>query len=93
MSRKTDGEKIDELQILVASLVERLDNTRKEMVDRADFAVVEERLNELRRNIEESTRRRWLMWPAIVGAMIGSIVTLLGQIAIEKEVSQLWTRS
>ena len=55
MSRKTDGEKIDELQILVASLVERLDNTRKEMVDRADFAVVEDRLNELRRNIEEST--------------------------------------
>ena len=82
MSRKTDGEKIDELQILVATLVERLDSTRKEMVDRADFAVVEDRLNEPRRNIDESARRRWSMWPAIVGALIGSVMAFLGQIAI-----------
>jgi hypothetical protein len=83
MTRKTDGEKIDELQILVATLIARLDYTRNEMIDRAEFAVVQDRLNELKRNIEETAKRRWSIWPAIVGALIGSVLAFLGQITIK----------
>jgi hypothetical protein len=59
MARKSDGEKIDELQQIVSTLVERLDNVRREMIDRERVAPIEERLNEFKRTIEEAGRRRW----------------------------------
>ena len=51
MARKTDGEKIDELSVLAATLTERLDNVRKE-------------LRELKDELEEARRRTWLLRPA-----------------------------
>ena len=36
MARKTDGEKIDELSVLAATLTERLDNVRKELHELLD---------------------------------------------------------
>lgn len=74
MARKTDGEKIDELEKLVAILRERVDYIRAEMIDRERFAVVEDRLNELK----EAIRWRRSLWPPILAAIIGSILTLLG---------------
>lgn len=41
MTRKTDGEKIDELERIVSTLVERVDNVRREMIDRERLAVIE----------------------------------------------------
>jgi hypothetical protein len=59
MARKTDGEKVDELVVTVATLMERLDNTRKE-------------LQELKRDLEESRRRLWLLIPPLVAALISA---------------------
>ena len=77
MARKPDGDKIDELEKLVATLVERVDAVREEMIDRERMAVVEERLNQLKATVEEASRRRWLLWPSIVGAIVGSILTAI----------------
>ncbi len=72
MPRKTDGERIDELEKLVATLLERLDNVRREMIDRERLAVIEERLNEFKRTVEESSRRRWSVVPAVIGGIVGA---------------------
>jgi hypothetical protein len=82
MARKTNDEKIDELEKLVATLIERVDSVRKEMIDRERMAVIEERLNEFKKTVEEAGRRRWAILPSIAAAVIGSILTLLGQLAI-----------
>src|SRR5438309_830993 len=82
MSRKSDGEKIDDLEKIVSTLVERVDNVRDAMIDKERFAVIEERLNELKKTVEEAGRRRWAIVPSIVAAVIGSILTLLGQLAL-----------
>jgi hypothetical protein len=50
VTRKTDGEKIDELVPLVATLTERLDNVRQELKD-------------LKKDLEEARRRLWLIVP------------------------------
>ena len=57
MARKTDGEKLDELVVVVATLPERLDNVRNE-------------LKELKRELEEARRRRWLIVPPLVAALV-----------------------
>jgi hypothetical protein len=67
MARKTDGDKIDELEKLAARLVERIDNVRQEMADKERLAVLEERVNELKRTLEEAGRRRWSVLPSLVG--------------------------
>jgi hypothetical protein len=69
MARKSDGEKIDELEKLAATLVERVDNVRKE-------------LDEFKKSIEEASRRRWSIWPSIIGAFVGAILGFLAQLAL-----------
>jgi spore coat protein CotH len=82
MPRKTDGEKIDELEKTVAALVERVDNVREAMIDKERLAVIEERLNELKKGIEEAGRRQWAIVPPIVGGLVGAILALLIQLAL-----------
>ena len=43
MARKTDGEKIDELSVLAATLTERLDNVRKELHELLTAAQIAQR--------------------------------------------------
>ena len=52
MARKTDGEKVDELTILAATLTERLDNVRQELKD-------------LKRDLETARGRLWLLVPRL----------------------------
>jgi hypothetical protein len=80
MARTDD--KIVELEGLVATLTERIDHARREMVDRERFAVMEERLNELKRTLEERRRLHWTVLPAIVGAISGGVVTIAVQLAL-----------
>src|SRR5262249_22969167 len=94
---KTQGDKIDELSQLTATITERLDNVRRDVETlstrgqktddslndvRRNLAVIEERLNEMKRAIEEGSRRRWSIVPSLIGAVIGSAITFLAQIAI-----------
>jgi len=74
MPGRTQGDKIDELEKLVATLVERVDSVRREMTDGKKFAVVEDRVNEIKRNIEETGRRRWSVIPAVLGAIVGAVL-------------------
>ena len=46
------------------------------MVDRERFAVLEERLNELKKTVEERHRLHWAILPAIVGAISSGVVTV-----------------
>ncbi len=82
MARKSDGEKIDELEKIVAALQERLNNVREEKSDKATVAVIEERLNELKKIYEEAGRRRWSLAPAIIGGIIGAVLGFLAQLAL-----------
>ncbi len=82
MTRKTDGEKIDELEKLVATLLKRADTARREMIDRADFAVVKERLDKLDKKVDEARSRRWSFWSSLAGLLVGAILNFLGQLAI-----------
>jgi hypothetical protein len=66
----------------VAALAERLDSVRREMIDRERLAVVEERLNEFKRTIDEAGRRRWAVVPSIVGGVIGAVLAFLGQLVL-----------
>ncbi len=84
MPRKADGEKIDELEKIISTLIERVDNVRQEKVDKERFAVIEERLNEFKKTIEEASRRRSLFWPTIVGVLIGSVLSFLGNILLSR---------
>ncbi|HWG45197.1 MAG TPA: hypothetical protein VN688_20705 [Gemmataceae bacterium] len=59
MVRKSDGEKIDELMVSVAVIGERLDNVRTELLD-------------LKRQLEESRRRLWLIVPPLVAAFFSA---------------------
>ena len=62
MARKTDGEKIDELIPLVATLHERLNNVRDELKD-------------LMKELEESRRRLWLIVPPFLAALLSAGLT------------------
>jgi hypothetical protein len=64
MARKSDGEKLDDLMILAATLTERLDNVRRE-------------LKELKQQLEEASRRMWLLVPPIVAALLSAGLTAL----------------
>jgi hypothetical protein len=64
MARKTDGEKIDELVVTVATLTERLDNVREE-------------LRELKRELGEARRWLWLIIPPLVAALASAGLTAL----------------
>jgi len=95
-------ERINELAQATATLFERLDNVRREMVvygsrfDRNEdsihelkrtVAVIEERLAEMKKGVEEAGRRRSALIPSLVGAIIGGLLSFLGQLAIQ------WVRS
>jgi len=95
-------ERINELAQATATLFERLDNVRSEMVvhgSRLDrnqdslhelkrtVAVIEERLTEMKKRVEEDSRRRSALIPSLVGAVIGGVLSFLGQLAIQ------WVRS
>src|SRR4051794_12871418 len=64
MTRKTDGEKIDELIPLVATLNEPLDNVREELKD-------------LKKDLDESRRRLWLIVPPLLAALLSAGLTAL----------------
>jgi hypothetical protein len=89
----TPTEKINELSRVMATHVERLDNVRKD-VDAINggfqktndslhealtkLAVIEERLGELKKGLEESSKRRWAIVPSLVGGVIGGVLGFLG---------------
>ena len=64
MARKSDGEKIDELNILTAILTERLDNVHGELKD-------------LKSELAEDRRRWWMLVPPIVAALLSAGLTAL----------------
>jgi hypothetical protein len=86
LARKTDGEKIDELTIITATLTERHNAVRKELDGLAGLAIkvafLEQQCNDLRNRAEESSRRRWSLLPALISAVLGGIITLAGQAVI-----------
>jgi hypothetical protein len=89
---KTHTELIRELTVTVTTLVERVNNARAEIV-RVDsahsrtaealagvsmqVAVLEERLAELKRALEERGRKQWLVAVAFVGCLLTFIGNLL----------------
>ena len=96
---KTNSEKIDDLSQLTTTLNERLDTVRRdvEALDARErkgeeslnevkmkLAVLEERLNEMKKGLEEATRRRWSVVPSLIGAIIGGILAILGQIVVRR---------
>src|SRR3954464_3072495 len=96
---KTQGEKVDELSQLTATITERLDSVRRDVETvnargqksedalnevRRNLAVIEERLNEMKRAIEEGGRRRWSIVPSLIGVIIGGVITFLTQITIKR---------
>ena len=80
----TNCERIAELEKLVAALMERVDSIRRQMVDNARFAVIEERLNELKKRVEDAEQRRWSIWPSIIGGVIGAVLGFLGQLLLRR---------
>ncbi len=87
MARKTDGEKIDELMTVVATLTERLNSVHEETEDLPGLitrvALLEQQFNDLRNRADESSRRRWSLVPVIVGAILGGMIALAGQAVIK----------
>lgn len=59
MARKSDGEKIDDLMVHVATHTERVSNIRKE-------------LDDLNRDLRESRQRLWLLVPPLVAAFLSA---------------------
>jgi septal ring factor EnvC (AmiA/AmiB activator) len=95
MADKTQGEQIRELWINVATLTERVNNVREDIarVEAAHtrtvaalaeldkrVAVIDERLGELKKAVEEANRRRFALLPPLVGGLAGGIIALLGQL-------------
>lgn len=66
-------DRIAELETMMAALEERLRESSNKT------AVVEERVNELKRSGEEASRRLWSLLPPLIGAGIGALLTLLIQ--------------
>ena len=69
MTRKTDGERIDDIEekvqeqaILQATLGERLNNTRDELKD-------------LKKDLDEARRRLWLIIPPLLAALVSAGLT------------------
>jgi hypothetical protein len=63
-----------------------MDNVQSEIQTLAELrmkvAVLEERLNELKRAGEELGRKRWAMLPPLIGAVVGALLTLLIQLLL-----------
>lgn len=93
MARTTLSEIVRDLEKSLAALIARVDQfqlninrvetAHEKTADlltetRSQLAVIEERLNELKKAYEESGRRNWL----IVVAFVGCVLTLLGNILL-----------
>ncbi len=83
---------LDELEKLVQTLAERLDHVRKEVegIDgeqskasdsfwelKTNVAVLNERFGELKRVLEDSSRKRWALLPPVIGAVINVLLAAL----------------
>jgi uncharacterized membrane protein YoaK (UPF0700 family) len=83
MTRKTDGEKIDELVRLAAALEEQVDGLAQQLSQhdrdlrdlKPNFAVVSDRVEELRKSQERWGQRLWMLLAPFAGAVIGSLLT------------------
>ena len=88
---------IAEVSEAVAIVIERLDGLRREVTSGVEhsskndeslnevktrMAVLEERLNELKKGVEEASRRRWSVLPSVVGGLIGGILGFLGHLLV-----------
>ena len=96
---KSPTERINELDRLTVTLLERLDGSRWQVESNGDklqrtdetlqdvkkaMAVVEERLTELKRVVELNSQRRWAVVPSLVGALMGGALAFAGQLAIRR---------
>jgi hypothetical protein len=87
----------EELTVLIATLTERLDNTRRDIdaitvrCSKSDevhsdlksrLAVIDERLGEIKKALDLGSSRRWSLLPPVVGGIIGAILALLGQLVV-----------
>jgi predicted nucleic acid-binding Zn-ribbon protein len=94
MASKTNTERIDDLSSLAATLTERVDNTREDVVrleaanTRATEALsevstqitrLEHQVGDLRKAAELSGKRWWSLLLVLVGAVIGGMLTILAQ--------------
>jgi hypothetical protein len=84
MAGQTQGDKIAELEKLVATLVERVDNLRREKVDAAAFVRVEERLEQLRKDIDKASGKLWSFVQMVAAAVLGSALTFLVQLLLKR---------
>jgi predicted nucleic acid-binding Zn-ribbon protein len=96
---QTPTQRINELSQFMATLTERMDGVRRDVEAvsskcqktedslhevKRTVAVIEERLTEMKKGIDESGRRRSAVVPSLVGAIIGGLLSFLGQIAIRR---------
>jgi hypothetical protein len=82
MARKTDGERITDLERLVWTLLERVDHIQDEMIKPREFAEVKTRLEELKERVDKAGNRGWTIILALFAAVIGSCLTLIVQLAL-----------
>ena len=95
MPDRTHGELIRELLTLAAISTERLNSLQREnerfeaahtrsaealMNLTTRIALLEHQVAELRKVSEEGGRRWWALLPALVGALVGGLVAILGQL-------------
>jgi hypothetical protein len=81
--KNTDKDKIGELERLADTLVERIDAVRREKADNTAVAVLEERVNRLKQDVEEGRSRSWSLVQLLVGGLIGGGFTLLVQLLLQ----------
>jgi len=78
MPRKTDGEKIDELEKSAAVLMERVDTMREQFKILSDLSVrialVDQHVSEMKKNQESRGNRLWSLIPPALAGLIGAIV-------------------
>ena len=97
MPDKTHGEQLRELWIFLSALMERVDTLvenmkrlratqvkTKEALSTLSTraALLEHQVGDLRKTTEESGRRLWALLPPFLAALVGSILTLLGQLLL-----------
>ncbi|HTU21648.1 MAG TPA: hypothetical protein VMG10_26665 [Gemmataceae bacterium] len=66
MTRKSDGEKIDELMIDVARLTERMNSVQVQVQG------LKAEIQELKQDLRESRQRLWLLVPPLVAAFVSA---------------------
>jgi predicted RNase H-like nuclease (RuvC/YqgF family) len=82
----TDGEKIHELERIVHTLVERVDNARDEIRDLAErmkgvaelttrVALLEQQLTDLRQRQKSWWNSFWVLVAALVSGVVGAVVS------------------